>query len=135
MPQPGSTSVPSARLIAIQAVSFTLIGIAAFVIAARIYLRLKIQRRRLQASDLLMMAAWCAAVSTASFDVFFYVNGILRADINYTLVNYDADAETFEYILRVRCCLRLVNRPLRVSMPIPLRNGLTVSCLRSCGEA
>ncbi|KAH7020252.1 hypothetical protein EDB80DRAFT_220113 [Ilyonectria destructans] len=83
------------------AVSFTLIGIAAFVIAARIYLRLKIQRRRLQASDLLMMAAWCAAVSTASFDVFFYVNGILRADINYTLVNYDADAETFEYILRV----------------------------------
>ncbi|KAH7139747.1 hypothetical protein B0J13DRAFT_67579 [Dactylonectria estremocensis] len=86
---------------AVLAVIYTLIGIAAALVAARIYLRLKLQRRRLQASDLWMIAAWCAAFTTSTFDIVIYVNGILRADLNYTLVNYTGSLEKLEYLLRI----------------------------------
>ncbi|KAH7120492.1 hypothetical protein EDB81DRAFT_914107 [Dactylonectria macrodidyma] len=86
---------------AVLAVIYTLIGVATFLIAARIYLRLKIQRRKLQASDLWIIAAWCAAFTTSTFDIVIYVKGILRADINYTLVNYTGSLEKLEYLLRI----------------------------------
>ncbi|RYP08932.1 hypothetical protein DL764_001585 [Monosporascus ibericus] len=84
-----------------QAIHYALITIAAAVIAARIYLRLKIQNRSLLLSDLLMIAAWCAAFTTASFSIIFAVEGVLKPEIDYTLINYDADAETLEYVLRM----------------------------------
>ncbi|RYO84349.1 hypothetical protein DL766_002692 [Monosporascus sp. MC13-8B] len=92
-------ATPSAAVVL--AIQYALITIAAAVIAARIYLRLKIQNRSLLPSDFLMIAAWCTAFTTASFLIVFAVEGVLKPDIDYTLVNYDADAETLEYMLRI----------------------------------
>ncbi|KAJ3524775.1 hypothetical protein NM208_g11921 [Fusarium decemcellulare] len=67
---------------------FSLITLVAILIAARVYLRLVIQKQRLLASDMLMVAAWCSALTTASFDIVLKNNGVLEADVNYTLVNW-----------------------------------------------
>ncbi|EEU37634.1 uncharacterized protein NECHADRAFT_26462, partial [Fusarium vanettenii 77-13-4] len=57
---------------------YTLIGLAAVIIGARIYLRLKIQRNRLLASEYFMIAAWCFAVLCASVNVVMKVHGALE---------------------------------------------------------
>ncbi|RYP66191.1 hypothetical protein DL771_007924 [Monosporascus sp. 5C6A] len=92
-------AAPSAA--GVLAIDYVLLTIAAAVIAARIHLRLKIQNRSLLPSDLLMIAAWCAAFTTASFNIILTIKGVLKPDIDYTLMNYDADAETLEYVLRM----------------------------------
>ncbi|RYP11064.1 hypothetical protein DL765_007897 [Monosporascus sp. GIB2] len=84
-----------------QAIHYSLIAIAAAVIAARIYLRLRIQNRSLLLSDLLMIAAWCAAFTLASIDIELALEGVLEPHIDYTLVNYDVDAETLESMLKL----------------------------------
>jgi hypothetical protein len=72
------------------------------MISARLYLRLGIHKaRQLILSDLLLVAAWCAAVATASLDIVFYKKNVLRPDVNYTLSNFEASPADFEYTLRV----------------------------------
>ncbi|KAM5347719.1 hypothetical protein ACJ41O_007543 [Fusarium nematophilum] len=75
--------------------------LAAMVIGARVYLRLKTQRQNLVASDVLMILAWCSAVTKAAFDTVLKKEGVLEPNINYTLVNWDASPEKFEYMLRI----------------------------------
>jgi hypothetical protein len=88
---------------AAQATYAALLIIALVMISARFFLRIKIhQSRRLLISDLLMGAAWCAALTTASFDVVFFRKGALDPKIDYTLTNYDASVGDFEYVGRVR---------------------------------
>ncbi|KAF5004842.1 hypothetical protein FDECE_8686 [Fusarium decemcellulare] len=80
---------------------FSLITFTAILIAARVYLRLVIQKQRLLASDMLMVAAWCSALTTASFDIVLKNNGVLEADINYTLVNWVPKSPAqLEYMLK-----------------------------------
>ncbi|KAM6510372.1 hypothetical protein FSOLCH5_010812 [Fusarium solani] len=86
---------------ALLATIYILITIAAFVIAARVYLRLKIQKRKLLMSDLLMVSAWFAAFTAASFDLILDVKGVLRPEIDYFLTNYRGDIESHEYLLKV----------------------------------
>lgn len=86
---------------ALLATIYILITIAAFVIAARVYLRLKIQKRKLLMSDLLMMSAWFAAFTAASFDIILDVKGVLRPEIDYFLTNYRGDIESHEYLLKI----------------------------------
>ena len=72
------------------------------MISARLYLRLGIKKaRQLILSDLLLVAAWCGTVATASFDFIFYKRNVMHPDVNYTLSNFDAPPAEFEYILRV----------------------------------
>ncbi|KAI8668618.1 hypothetical protein NCS57_00673500 [Fusarium keratoplasticum] len=81
---------------------YTLIVLAALVIAARIYLRIVIQKRRLLASDFIMILAWLSAVSTSAFDILLKKHGALEAHINYTLTNYEADSvEEFEHVMKM----------------------------------
>ncbi|RMJ16010.1 hypothetical protein BHE90_008706 [Fusarium euwallaceae] len=81
---------------------YTLIVLAALVIAARIYLRIVIQKRRLLASDFIMILAWLSAVTTSSFDIVLKKHGALEADINYTLTNYNPDSEEeFEHVMKM----------------------------------
>ncbi|KAJ4308226.1 hypothetical protein N0V84_012224 [Fusarium piperis] len=81
---------------------YTLIVLAAIVIAARIYLRIVIQKRRLLASDVIMILAWLSAVTTSTFDILFQKHGALEAHINYTLTNYEPDSiEEFEHVLKM----------------------------------
>ncbi|KAM5347717.1 hypothetical protein ACJ41O_007541 [Fusarium nematophilum] len=85
-----------------QGAIYTLITVAAILIAARIYLRLKIQRQRLLVSDVLMILAWCSAFATASFDIVFSVYGLLKPEINVNLSNWEApNVETVEYVLKI----------------------------------
>jgi hypothetical protein len=72
------------------------------MILARFYLRIKIHKsQRLLMSDVLMGAAWCAALTTASFDILFYKRGALHPEIDYTLRNFDTPIENYEYVSKV----------------------------------
>lgn len=54
---------------------------------------------------MLMIAAWCSAIATASFDVIFLKEGALDPEIDYTLINFvPKSTERFEYLLKVRRC-------------------------------
>ncbi|KAJ3456013.1 hypothetical protein MRS44_016036 [Fusarium solani] len=83
------------------AVIFILIGVAAFAIAARTYLRLKIQKRRLIMSDFLVIAAWLCACTGASFDIVLVVKGVLKPENDWFLTNLKVDAQTYELLLRI----------------------------------
>jgi hypothetical protein len=80
-----------------------LLTITFVMIAARFWLRVKIhQARRLLVSDALMGAAWCAAFTTASFDIVFYKNGALHAETSYTLSNFAGPPKEYEYVAEVK---------------------------------
>jgi hypothetical protein len=51
-----------------------------------------------------MAAAWCAATTTASFDIIFRERGALRSNIDYTMKGFDTSVENFEYVVKVRNC-------------------------------
>jgi hypothetical protein len=77
------------------------------MISARLYLRLEIKKaRQLLLSDLLLVAAWCGAVATASFDIIFYKKKVLRPDVDYTLSDFHAPPADFEYIQKVSRTVR-----------------------------
>ncbi|KAM5364506.1 hypothetical protein ACJZ2D_011497 [Fusarium nematophilum] len=71
-----------------------LIGIAACAIAARIYLRLKIQKRRLIISDFLMIMAWFSSCTGASFGIVLVVKGVLKPENDWFLSNLNIDLQT-----------------------------------------
>lgn len=84
-----------------------LVAIAFVLISARLNLRLRIRKaRQLLLSDLLLVAAWCAAVVLASFDLVLYKNNVLRPDVDYTLSNLDVPPADFEYIQKVSHTVR-----------------------------
>ncbi|RBR11657.1 uncharacterized protein FIESC28_08884 [Fusarium coffeatum] len=86
---------------AVLTVVFTLVGVAAAILVARIYLRVVIQKQKLIAADWLRILAWLSALATASFDIVYAVEGSLNPENNYTLVNWDVSPEKMERVLRV----------------------------------
>ncbi|KAF9773935.1 hypothetical protein IL306_008148, partial [Fusarium sp. DS 682] len=83
------------------AVNFGLIALAAAIIGARIYLRLVIQKQRLVAADWLRIAAWIVSFVSASFDIIYMKEDVLKPEINYTLVNWDVPPEKLSRVLKV----------------------------------
>ncbi|KAK0381882.1 hypothetical protein CLIM01_00781 [Colletotrichum limetticola] len=81
---------------------FTLIGIAAILIGARIYLRLVIQNLPLITSDILVCVAWLFTVASASYDVVFHKLGVLRSHVAYTLEGYDGTPEDLELVWKLQ---------------------------------
>ncbi|KAM5347277.1 hypothetical protein ACJ41O_010282 [Fusarium nematophilum] len=79
-----------------------LIALAAAAIIARVYLRLRIQRRRLLSSDILMFLAWCAALAAACFDVMLARMGALEPQVMTNLEGYEGTPEQISILLRVR---------------------------------
>ncbi|KZL78688.1 hypothetical protein CT0861_03733 [Colletotrichum tofieldiae] len=75
---------------------------AGAVIAASLYLRIKIQGRRLHVSDYFLCLAWCSAVANAAFDIQFTVMGALHQDIKINLDGYNASDDDIELVMRVR---------------------------------
>ncbi|GKT55742.1 hypothetical protein ColTof3_03081 [Colletotrichum tofieldiae] len=74
---------------------------AGAVIAASLYLRIKIQGRRLHVSDYFLCLAWCSAVANAAFDIQFTVMGALHQDIKINLDGYNASDDDIELVMRV----------------------------------
>ncbi|KAH6880690.1 hypothetical protein B0T10DRAFT_540223 [Thelonectria olida] len=80
---------------------WTLIVVAAAVVAARVYLRIKIQKRKLLSSDVLMVLAWVSAVATSSFDIKFAQMGALDHKVLTTLQGYDGTSEQVVFLLKM----------------------------------
>lgn len=79
-----------------------LISIAAAIIAARLWLRVRIQQRRLWASDILMTLAWLSSVATASLDIVLFRLGAFEPHIDAFLRQYEGTMEDVILILKVR---------------------------------
>ncbi|SPJ78625.1 related to integral membrane protein [Fusarium torulosum] len=77
---------------------WTLISLSTFVIAARIYLRLVIQKRRLLSSDIVMASAWAMGIVVASFCITYVHMGVMEPDIDYSLKNYDGTEDDKRFI-------------------------------------
>ncbi|RSL49053.1 hypothetical protein CEP54_012621 [Fusarium duplospermum] len=75
--------------------------VSAILIAARLWLRLKIQHQALLLSDALLLIAWCSSFTHAVFVVIFAVKGALHPDIDYTLINWKVDVVEVEFITRM----------------------------------
>lgn len=76
--------------------------VATAVIAARIYLRLKIQNRRMLNSDIIMCTAWVFAIITAAFGPVFASKGALDPDVHTSLEGYKGGVEDLQLVLQVR---------------------------------
>ncbi|KAK7428278.1 hypothetical protein QQZ08_005175 [Neonectria magnoliae] len=94
-------ALPAPGPAAVLATQWILITLAAGVVAARVYLRLKIQKRKILSSDVLMCAAWVSAVVTASFDIKFATMGALHPKVKTTLVGYDGTPEEVSLLLKL----------------------------------
>ncbi|KAL6362166.1 hypothetical protein LRP88_04243 [Fusarium phalaenopsidis] len=78
-----------------------LLCVSAILIAARLWLRLKIQHQALLLSDALLLIAWCSSFTHAVFVIIFAVKGALHPDIDYTLINWKVDVTKVEFITRM----------------------------------
>lgn len=86
----------------LQACFWILLCVSAILIAARLWLRLKIQHQALLLSDALLLIAWCSSFTHAVFVIIFAVKGALHPDIDYTLINWKVDVTEVEFITRVK---------------------------------
>lgn len=89
-------------LTASQISEWTLISLSTLVIAARIYLRLVIQKRPLLSSDIVMAFAWAMGIVVASFCLTYVHMGVMEPDIDYSLKNYNGTEHDKQFIHRVR---------------------------------
>ncbi|KAK1976396.1 hypothetical protein LZ30DRAFT_734757 [Colletotrichum cereale] len=92
---------PTPKAVTIITTGWVTILTAGAVIAASLYLRIKIQGRRLQVSDYFLCLAWCSAVSNAAFDIQFTVMGALHQNIKINLDGYNASDNDIELVMRL----------------------------------
>ncbi|KAH8723965.1 hypothetical protein GQ44DRAFT_773544 [Phaeosphaeriaceae sp. PMI808] len=85
---------------AIIAIEWLLLAISGIAIIARLYLRLKINRRKLVASDVCICLAWCAAMVTIAFDIVFFQMGILNPNVDALLKGYHGDKKSLRKALK-----------------------------------
>ncbi|KAF5671671.1 integral membrane protein [Fusarium heterosporum] len=69
---------------------WTLISLSTIVIAARVYLRLVLQKRKLLSSDIWMVVAWLMGIVVACFCITYVHLGLMEQDITLSLANYKA---------------------------------------------
>ncbi|KAH6985159.1 hypothetical protein EDB80DRAFT_624701 [Ilyonectria destructans] len=86
---------PAAVLIS----EWLLLSIAAVMILARLYLRLKINRQTLLLSDVFICLAWFSAAATSSVDIYLKYVGVLRQDEDAFLRGYAGDPNTLQSAL------------------------------------
>ncbi|WZH45317.1 Integral membrane protein [Fusarium acuminatum] len=80
---------------------WTLISLSTLVIAARIYLRLVIQKRPLLSSDIVMAFAWVMGIVVASFCITYVHMGVMEPDIDYSLKKYNGTEHDKQFIHRL----------------------------------
>lgn len=78
-----------------------MIAIAAVLIGLRLHLRLGIQRRRLDASDIFICLAWIASIAGSSMDVVAYCFGALSSSVTNTMVGYHGTDEQTLVLMKV----------------------------------
>ncbi|KAJ4009259.1 hypothetical protein NW752_009558 [Fusarium irregulare] len=80
---------------------WTLISLSTVVIAARIWLRLGLQKQRLLGSDVWMTMAWAMGIVIASFCITYVHLGVMEDGILPSLSNFDATDERKKLILKL----------------------------------
>lgn len=80
-------------------VEWVLLFTAALLVAARLYLRLKINHQSLTTSDVFVILAWFTSAAYSSCDTLNLVQGFLRNDIDAFFTGADQDAK--EAVLKV----------------------------------
>ncbi|KAH6976332.1 hypothetical protein BKA56DRAFT_589456 [Ilyonectria sp. MPI-CAGE-AT-0026] len=86
--------------IVIQFSGWFLLAVAAVVIIARLYLRLKIQKRKLITSDIFMCSAWVSGASVASLNVYLEHLGVLEPDLKTDMVAFKGDPKSIPRIFK-----------------------------------
>ncbi|KAH8688153.1 hypothetical protein BGZ61DRAFT_452838 [Ilyonectria robusta] len=94
-------NIAGPRPVVVQATGWTLIAIAAGAIMARLYLRLKIQRRRLLASDMFICGAWVAGVAITSLNVLLQQLGALEPSVKTNMEGFKGDPEDIPKIFKI----------------------------------
>ncbi|KAF4969872.1 hypothetical protein FZEAL_10154 [Fusarium zealandicum] len=94
-------SLPPPSGEAVLGIGFTLIAIAAGILGARMYLLSKVQGLRFDTGDYLRILAWCSGVAYLSFNVLYFVNGVLGPDISIALDHDGLDKRTVAYIYQM----------------------------------
>lgn len=89
---PPSINGPSGA--SVVATEWALLGAAAVLISARLYLRLNITRRRLTHSDAFICLAWIAAAAYNAFDILYLALGVMEPHVDGALSNFQRDPET-----------------------------------------
>ncbi|KAL8310371.1 hypothetical protein RB597_010288 [Gaeumannomyces tritici] len=98
-PGPGTTVV--------MVFEWGLITTAALIIGARLRLRLKIQRRSLWISDILMVLAWLCSIASAACDTYFAHMGALEPHIDTALTRWEGSPGDMIVMLKAIKHLRL----------------------------
>ncbi|RFN45555.1 hypothetical protein FIE12Z_10225 [Fusarium flagelliforme] len=80
---------------------WTLISLSTVVIAARIWLRLGLQKQRLLGSDVWMTMAWAMGIITASFCITYVHMGVMEDGVSPSLINFDTNNERKRLILKL----------------------------------
>ncbi|KAL6924186.1 hypothetical protein FSST1_001460 [Fusarium sambucinum] len=80
---------------------WTLISLSTLVIAARIWLRLVLQKQRLLGSDVWMTSAWAMGIVIASFCITYVHMGVMEEGIRPDLQNFNASEERKELIRKL----------------------------------
>lgn len=97
-----------------QAIGFLLLAIAAAAIIARFYLRIRIQRRGLLVSDMLICAAWVSGVVTTSTSFILMHLGALQPDVLLDQGNFPGDREAFKAVFKVSTSCRGATKSVRI---------------------
>ncbi|KAK1995864.1 hypothetical protein LX36DRAFT_138931 [Colletotrichum falcatum] len=96
---------PAAAIIAAE---FALIGIAAVLVGARIYLRIGLQGLRLITSDLIVCAAWVTCAAFSAFDIAYLKLDVLRPDVAFTLQGYNGTSDKIEFVWKLQWASQLL---------------------------
>ncbi|KAF7556936.1 hypothetical protein G7Z17_g1019 [Cylindrodendrum hubeiense] len=87
--------------VAVLVSGWALVGIATALVVARLYLRLKIQRRRVMVSDIVMSASWIAGIATTAFTIVFARLDALDPRTETTMQNFPGNPENIQKIFKV----------------------------------
>ncbi|KAH7134417.1 hypothetical protein EDB81DRAFT_887218 [Dactylonectria macrodidyma] len=88
-------------LVAILVSGWTFIAIATVAIVVRVYLRLKIQKRGLLASDFFMFMAWLSALAATIFTGLLNSLGALGPTVDTSMKFYHGDENIIHQVFKL----------------------------------
>ncbi|TLD30864.1 hypothetical protein PspLS_03031 [Pyricularia sp. CBS 133598] len=80
--------------------TWLLVSIITIMISARLYLRLKIKRLSLQATDIFICISYIMCLLNTSADMVVYSSGAMKPDVTLSMSNLDVPLSTFERLAK-----------------------------------
>ncbi|CAG9986742.1 unnamed protein product [Clonostachys byssicola] len=92
---------PSPGPIGVLIPEWLLIAIVGAILVARLHFRLKVQKRRLRTSEILLCVTWLSAIATSAFDVEFARVGLYNKEVLTDLTGFQGSVEDIIYVARL----------------------------------